>query len=336
VLLGFHRRLVSLAALLVSPPFLFAWQAQQLGNIQGEIWISRGGQPDSRVLVELQVRGGAISSVYSDDEGKFGFYALPANPYHVVIRDEHFDPVDLLVNVNPLITMNTVARVMLKPRDAEKQPSNPNIPGGNPYLVNLEEYSKHFSKNVLKEFDKGSKSSAEGDLEGSIKHYKKALAIAPDYYPAHNDLGSVYLKKRDFASAQQEFQKAMQENPSDANAYFNLANLMLMTQRYAEGANFASQGLAKQPNSATGLFFQGCLDRHLGRFDDAERSLRNALSQDPTLANAHLELVNLYRQEENRPLIIAELESFLKLYPSNPMAPRVREALQKLTAGPAK
>src|SRR5207248_10963055 len=181
--------------------------------------------------------------------------ARPADPYHVVIQDEDVEPVDLIVTVDPTITMNTLARVLLKPRGAENQQSSSNVAGGNPYLVNLEEYSKHFSRDVLKEFDKGSKSSAEGDLDGSIKHYKKALAIAPDYYPAHNDLGSVYLKKRDFASAQQEFQKAMEENPSDANAYFNLANVMLMTQRYAEGANFASQGLAKQPNSATGLFF---------------------------------------------------------------------------------
>src|SRR4029077_3318256 len=137
----------------------------------------------------------------------------------VVIKDEHFEPVDLLVTVDPTIAMNTLARVTLKPRDTEKQQSSgSNVTGGNPYLVNLEEYSKHFSKNVLKEFDKGSKSSAEGDLEGSIKHYRKALAIAPDFYPAHNDLGSAYLQKRDFASAQQEFQKALEENPSDANA----------------------------------------------------------------------------------------------------------------------
>jgi len=69
---------------------------------------------------------------------------------------------------------------------------------------------------------------------------------------------------------------------------------------------------------------------------EAEQSLRDALQYDPSLAMAHLELVNLYRQEENRPLIIAELESFLKLYPGNPMAPKVREALQRLTVASSK
>jgi len=43
-------------------------------------------------------------------------------------------------------------------------------------------------------------------------------------------------------------------------------------------------------------------------------------------------LVNLYRQEENRGAVVAELQAFLKLYPNNPIAPRVKGMLQKLGA----
>jgi len=283
-------------------------------------------------MIELQLRGSPISTIYSDDEGRFGFYSLPANEYRVVVRDEHFEPVDLRVDINPTFTMNNVVRITMRPRQTENQQSSPNVAGGNPYLVNPEEYTKHFPKDAVKEFKKGGKSSSEGDLDAAIKHYSKALALAPGFYPAHNDLGSVYLKKRDFSSAAQEFQKAMQENPSDANAYFNLANVLLLTQHYPEGASFVTEGLSKQPNSATGLFIQGSLDRRLGKLREAEQSLRDALKADPGLANAHLELVNLYRQEENRPLIVAELNAFLKLYPTNPMVPKVKEALQKLEA----
>ena len=108
----------------------------------------------------------------------------------------------------------------------------------------------------------------------------------------------------------------------------------LLSQQFQEGLDYVNRGLAKEPNSGTGLFIQGSLYRHLGRMPEAERSLRNSLQADPTLANAHLELVNLYRQQENRGAVVAELQAFLKLYPNNPIAPRVKNMLVKLGAMP--
>src|SRR5437016_6850700 len=72
---------------------------QQYGGISGEIHVARGDFP-GRVLVELRLRGAAIASVYSDEQGKFGFTGLEANPYHVVIVDDRFYPVDQLVVVD--------------------------------------------------------------------------------------------------------------------------------------------------------------------------------------------------------------------------------------------
>ena len=57
------------------------------GTIVGEIRVQRGGFPPHRVEVTLEARGGLVGSTYSDDEGKFSFYALKANLYHVLIHD---------------------------------------------------------------------------------------------------------------------------------------------------------------------------------------------------------------------------------------------------------
>jgi len=59
----------------------------------------------------------------------------------------------------------------------------------------------------------------------AIRHYEKSIFLAPDFYPAHNNLGSAYLSRADFKSAQAHFEEAIKLNQSDAEAHLNLANV---------------------------------------------------------------------------------------------------------------
>ena len=70
-----------------------AAQQQTLGSIIGHIQIVRGDAPPERILVSLEVRGAPMNSVYTDSSGAFGFHSLAANPYTVVINDDHYEPV---------------------------------------------------------------------------------------------------------------------------------------------------------------------------------------------------------------------------------------------------
>src|SRR5437899_3838975 len=90
-----------------------ALQAQQggVGSIVGELHMSRGDFP-GRIFVEVQFRGATIASAYSDDQGKFGFPGLGSNPYHVVIHDEHFYPVDQLVVLDTSISALSIAQIV--------------------------------------------------------------------------------------------------------------------------------------------------------------------------------------------------------------------------------
>src|SRR5947199_6908920 len=91
--LGRNLILASVVFLLISVSTLRAQVG--VGNIIGELHLSRGDFP-GRVFIELQLRGATLASAYSDDEGRFGFYGLGSNPYHVVVRDERCYPVDKL------------------------------------------------------------------------------------------------------------------------------------------------------------------------------------------------------------------------------------------------
>jgi tetratricopeptide (TPR) repeat protein len=302
--------------------------AQQGWAIIGTVQTSHGELPDRAILVTLQFRGNTIATTFSDSEGKFSFSELLANAYHILIDDERFRPIDQIVEINPMLTTPTMVRINLTPREGLK--SIAPAPGSNPHLVNSVEFTRQIPKAAIKEFDKGTKSDKEGRIDDAIEHYQKAIRLAPQFYAAHNNLGSDYLGKSQFPEAQQQFEQVVKENPSDAAGYFNLGNLFLLTQQLDKGQQWVEQGLSKQPDSAFGHFLQGSLYARSGKPSQAEASLRRCLELDPIMSKAHLALVNLYLQQRRKDDAASELRAFLKASPDDPFVPRAKQVLQKL------
>jgi tetratricopeptide (TPR) repeat protein len=256
---------------------------------------------------------------------------LESNLYHLVIRDPRFYPLDERAILDLGITATLMVQLHLTYKEETKKESLPNRGrGSNPNMVDPEEYRRHVPRSALKEFDKGVKQDREGKADEAIRHYEKALSIAPDFYPAHNNLGSAYLRKSDFAGAQKHFEEAIRLNQSDAQARLNLANVFLQTKRYDEALLNVEEGLRREPNSPLGLFLRGSIYENMGRFQEAERNMRQALEADPSMSRVHLELVNLYLAQRKTPEATAELRTFLKDFPNDPMAPRAKEVLKKL------
>ena len=314
--------------------FIPVLQAQQggVGNIVGELHLSRGDFA-GRVFVELQFRGATIFSTYSDDEGKFGFYGLASNPYHVVVRDERFYPVDEMVMLDTAISTMSVVQVNLAPKPSDTPVSEATRQAGsNPYMIDPAEYRRHFPKNAVKEFDKGVEADKNLKSDEAIAHYEKAIALAPDFYPAHNNLGTAYLGKSDFKSAQSQFEAAIKLNQSDAEAHLNLANVLVMTKNYEEALKQAEIGLKRNPSSAYGQFLLGSIYERTQRLAEAEEALREALRLDPRMARVHLELVNLYLTTQKKSEARAELKAFLRDAPDDPLAAKARQTLEKLAS----
>jgi tetratricopeptide (TPR) repeat protein len=328
------RRILTLACLfsfLLAPAKLRAQQSG-VGNIIGELHVSRGDLA-GRVFIELQLRGATLASGYSDDEGKFGFYGLGSNPYHLVIRDERFNPVDQLVVLDTSISSMSMAQVNLTLREPDKsEPQSNQGPGSNPYLIDPSEYRRHFPKNAIKEFDKGVNADKNQKRDEAIAHYQKSIALAPDFYPAHNNLGSAYLSQSDFKSAQAQFEEAIKLNQSDAEAHLNLANLLLMAKSYEDALKNVEEGLRRNPNSAFGQFVLGSVYERMRRLPEAEHALREALRLDPGMSRVRLELVNIYLVQQKKSEAGAELKAFLKDSPKDPLASKAKTILEKLEA----
>jgi Tfp pilus assembly protein PilF len=305
-------------------------QQSQVGNIIGEIQIARVGLPNKQIFVNLQSRGANINSAYADGEGRFGFYALPDGVYYLDIQDDDYVPVNQQVILNLAVSTTSFARITLTPRTKPNPAQPTRVTGSNPNVIDLADYTRAFPKKAVKEYEKGRQASAQGDDDGARKHFRKALDLAPDFYPAHNELGRVYVASSDFPSAEKEFREVIRLNQSDAEAHLNLANVLLLTKRYNEALQSVDEGLRRDPQSAFGHFVLGSLYERGGKFGEAEKNLREALKLDPSMSKVHLELVNLYLTQGKKQEASAELRTFLKDFPNDPFAPKAKAVLDRL------
>ena len=309
-----------------------ALRAQQggIGSIVGELHMSRGDFP-GRIFIELQLRTATITSAYSDDEGKFGFYGLGSNPYHLVIRDERFVQVDQTVVLDTSISTTSISQINLTLREPARKDAGPKRESGsNPYLIDPAEYQRHFPKKTVQEYEKGLKASNQGDSPEAVRHFQKAIDLAPTFYPAHNELGRAYLAKSDFKVAQREFEEVIRLSPNDAVAHVNLGNVFLLTRHFEDAFTQVQEGLRHDPNSAVGQFVLGTVYQKMHKPEESERALREALRLDPKMATVHLELVNLYLSQSKKPEALNELKDFLKLAPEDPRSAHCREVLHRL------
>jgi tetratricopeptide (TPR) repeat protein len=277
------------------------------------------------------MRGSPIGSAYCDDQGRFGFYSLVANEYRVSVDDDAYEPVSETTELNPDVSPVNFVQLTLVPRpNAKKDPLPGRVEGSNPYLIDPAEYNRQFPKKTRKEFDKGVDADHQGKTDEAIQHYEKALTYSPDFYPAHNNLGSAYLGRQNFEAAQTQFEAALKGNQNDAQLYFNLANVFLLTQRYPAAEREIEDGLRRQQDSAFGHFLQGRLYSLTGQPELAEKSLQSALQLDPKMSQAYLQLVNLYMQQKRTPEAISQLETYLKAFPDSPFSPKARALLKRL------
>jgi tetratricopeptide (TPR) repeat protein len=306
-------------------------QAVQLAKITGTVRVARGDVPVHPVLVSLEMRGSVVASAYSEDTGRVGFYNLPANEYKVTVNDDAYEPFSATVELDPTKSPQYFVQITLVPRPgAKKDPLPGRVEGSNPYLVDPADYYRKFPKKTVKEFKKGVDSDHNGNPDDAIDHYQKALSLSPDFYPAHNNLGTIYLSRQNFDAAQAQFEDALKANQNDVEAYFNLANVLLTKQRYPDAEREIAEGLQRQPESAFGNFLQGLLYSRTARPELAEKSLQRAVQIDPKMSQAHLQLVNLYLQQKRTPEAIGELQTYLKAFPDSPFSPKARELLKRL------
>lgn len=176
------------------------------------------------------------------------------------------------------------------------------------------------ARTALAEFYAQAPSIVGGSEEKAIEQTKLIGAIDP--VEGHYARASVYLDQKKFSDAEQEYKSAIAADPKRAKSYVQLAFIYIAEKKDSEAPPLFKQALEVDPNYLPGYFGVARSDLLGGQnLDEAERYLKKYLTRwpeegDPTLANTHWRLGQVYEKQGKKDQAVTEWQTALKLTPN--------------------
>jgi tetratricopeptide (TPR) repeat protein len=142
--------------------------------------------------------------------------------------------------------------------------------------------------------------ASQGDFQGAIAQYRRALELDPHLPGAHFEIGQLTLSNSATESnrqiAEKEFQEALSANPGDADSLYMLGEIQWLRSQPQEALAFYNQALAVRPAFADAHIAAGKALTTLGHTDEALKQLLEAVRLDPQSEVAHYRLSEAYRK----------------------------------------
>ncbi len=117
---------------------------------------------------------------------------------------------------------------------------------------------------------KSNKLLKKGDLDGAEKLLLEANSRNDNLSQVHVSLGNIYLKKKKFLNALDEFTKAFDLGERNPSLTITAAKIAFSLKEFERSANFADAFLQVKPKDLIGLYLAGLCRFNLKRFKEAE------------------------------------------------------------------
>ena len=124
-------------------------------------------------------------------------------------------------------------------------------------------------------------SSSLCDSDTAERMLKKVIRMNPEIAKAHKDLGIIYLNKRLFDYAEDEFQTALKLAPNDFEILFEYGNYLYSISKNLEAERFYGEALEVEPNNVLALTFMGLNKLILNQLDEAKKYIMKAVTIEP-------------------------------------------------------
>ena len=141
--------------------------------------------------------------------------------------------------------------------------------------------------------------SRQGNTNGAIAQYRKAIAVNPHLPGVHFELAELLHTSTDEAvkkEAEQEYRAALLENPQDEKTILRLAELDAQKGNREQSYQEYTKAVALQPADADAKLGLAKTLIEMNQSDKALALLEEAVQLEPTNATAHYRLATLYRK----------------------------------------
>ncbi|HEX8247070.1 MAG TPA: tetratricopeptide repeat protein [Pyrinomonadaceae bacterium] len=303
-----------------------------VNKIQGRVRFP-SNTPATSVRVRLENPN--ISSVMSvtDSEGMFYFSGLGAGQYTIIVEaGEDYEIFREVVEIDPPVNLSRTVFIPPSPRtfnvmaDLRLKGTIRNRPG----VINAALAA--VPKTALKEFKKALEAQNKGETNLAIEKFNEAIKLHPQFFEAHAELGSLYLKTNQLDKAIESLRTAIALNDKNLNIRLNYAVALLNKKEMAEAEKEFREVIKADKTAAIAHMYLGIALLGLRRVDEAEALFLQAINikDDEKLAQAHRYLGGIYWGKGNYGQAAEELEKYLKLAPQASDAAKIRETIKNL------
>jgi tetratricopeptide (TPR) repeat protein len=164
--------------------------------------------------------------------------------------------------------------------------------------------------------------------DGAAELFRRAIAVDPQYWLAHRELGWMLAQSKQYDEAERCLREAIRLAPEDAEAHAYLGVVLEFLERWAEAEQEARTAVRMEPASA--LYRCNLADAltALGRTQEAEVEYRSALATDVNYYLANLRYGQLLESQGRLTKARLYLERALALDPDNA---RAKLALERIS-----
>lgn len=118
------------------------------------------------------------------------------------------------------------------------------------------------------------------DMDKAEKILKKVVELNPDFALAHKDLGVLYLSKRLFDYAKDEFDTALKLAPENFDIVYEYANYLHATTDFKKADEYYQKAIELDPHHTDALAFSALNKIQLKDFDKAYEQIQHALHHE--------------------------------------------------------
>jgi len=172
-----------------------------------------------------------------------------------------------------------------------------------------------------------------GYWRNSITLFQHSLAIDERNYLAHNQIGYIYAENGPIEKAIEHHQQALKIKPNYTKALINLGRELTITQQYKAAIDCYRKAIKNNPKDANAHNGLGAalmaltLENGGNDFTEAEKACLTAIELDKKYANAYLNLVTIYHNQNKFDLALNQCRILLQIYPNDN---RARNLMQDL------
>lgn len=294
------RRTLITAFLLLGLGLVTKEAQAQTGTARGKVLDAQGQPiPDAKVLIEF--KGGVTRKfeVKTNKKGEYMQVGMQPGPYQFTASKEGYQ--------------SSVAGQRISLGDPTPVPDFKLITAAQA----VQQAGGGEAAALRGSFGKAVELQSAGKFDEAEAAYKAILVTSPDVPEVYQNLGQIYLAKKDYPAAETAFQKGLELRPDSSDISTQLARVYQESGQPEKAMALIEKSAGANPQDAKAQFNRGIFLLNANRNEEAIAAFEAAVKADANAPEAHYRLGTLMVGQGKIPESIQYLEKYLSLNPTD-------------------